>query len=233
MPASFSPESSKWREFVRQGAEELGVDLDGAQVRRLSVHAAELARWNQKINLTAITDPKEAAIKHFLDSLAPLPLIPENTCLADLGTGGGFPGIPLKIAKPSLTVTLIESTQKKISFLKQVIRLLEVRDIDVISARIEEIANRADFCHRFDTVICRAFSSLEKFVKMAHERVAPEGRLIAMKKNSHEEIRQVENLPLSHDGREIPLSQMFTVETRSYRLPVIGEERLLIILNRR
>src|SRR6056297_2951106 len=187
MTASFSPESRKWQDYVRQEAQKIGIDLDGTQARRMSVHAAELARWNRKINLTAITDPAEAAIKHFLDSLVPLPLIPDDSCLADLGTGGGFPGLPLKIAKPSLNVALIESTQKKVSFLKQVIRLLELEDIDVVSGRIEKMACRAEFCQCFDTVICRAFSSLEKFVEIAHELVAPGGRLIAMKRNSDEE----------------------------------------------
>ena len=116
--------SREWQRLVIDGARKLGIEIDESVVAAFSVHAFELVKWNRKINLTSITQPREIAIKHFVDSLVPAPFIPENARLLDIGSGGGFPGIPLKILKPSLSVLLIDGVRKKANFLKQLLRAL-------------------------------------------------------------------------------------------------------------
>ena len=100
--------SSQWAKLIIKGAKSFDLDLDLEQVSRFGVHAGELIKWNKKFNLTRITDPREMAVKHYLDSLAPARLLPPSGTLLDIGSGGGFPGIPLKVVNPSSTLTLIE-----------------------------------------------------------------------------------------------------------------------------
>ena len=114
--------SQQWRELMRRQVENAGInassDAQDLKIDKIVVFVSELLAWNQKINLTAITDAEEVAEKHIIDSLIPSKFIPENASVIDLGTGGGFPGIPLKIYMPSLAVTLVDSSRKKINFLK-------------------------------------------------------------------------------------------------------------------
>ena len=102
--------SREWQHLIIDGAQQLGIAIDKRISAMFAAYAAELIHWNRKINLTAITDPRDIAIKHFLDSLAPAQFIPDRVRLLDIGSGAGFPGIPLKIFKPSLSVLLIDGT---------------------------------------------------------------------------------------------------------------------------
>ena len=99
--------SKKWKNVIYDGAKDLEIQMDQGKIDQFAIHAVELSKWTRKINLTAISDPLEIAVKHFLDSIAPARYIPPDTSLLDVGSGGGFPGIPLKIMIPSLSVTLI------------------------------------------------------------------------------------------------------------------------------
>src|SRR4030042_3426638 len=129
--------SDGWKQFLIRGAAERGISIERLQVDQFAVHASELMAWNRKMNLTAITDPVEVAVKHYLDSIAAYRLISESSRILDVGTGGGFPGIPLKILIPELHLTLIDSTLKKIHFLKHIIRTLKLRQTEAIQARVE------------------------------------------------------------------------------------------------
>jgi 16S rRNA (guanine527-N7)-methyltransferase len=110
--------SREWQSFIIDGARKLGVEIDEGVTAPFSIHASELIHWNRKINLTAITNPRDIAIKHFLDSVAPAGFIPDRARLLDIGSGGGFPGIPLKILKPPISVLLIDGVRKKSQFLE-------------------------------------------------------------------------------------------------------------------
>lgn len=221
----------EWQAFIREHAAPLGLSVTPAQARLFAVHAAELLRWNKKINLTAITDPVEIAIKHVLDSLVPSLYIPEGATLLDIGTGGGFPGIPLKAALPSLSVTLIDATLKKITFVRQVIRMLALEKITAIHGRAESLIKDLAFGQAFDTVICRAFDSLAAFVAMSHGLIRPGGRLIAMKgKHADDEISGLNDLALSINGSAVKAPELFSIDVREYTLPVLGDQRSLIIL---
>jgi 16S rRNA (guanine527-N7)-methyltransferase len=226
-----NPDWEKWQELIRQQAAAMGLSITPAQTRLFAVHAAELLRWNAKINLTAITDPAEAAVKHFLDSLAPSLYIPGNSSLLDIGTGGGFPGIPLKVANPSLAVTLVDATLKKINFVRQVIRLLALDNTTAIHSRAELLEKDPAFRQAFDTVICRAFDSLPDFVSIAGRLVRPGGRLIAMKgKQAEAEVSSLNSLELTVNDRQTDVRSLFTIDVHPYALPVLGDQRSLIIL---
>ena len=164
------------------GLRELGLTLAPAQVGALAALLAELADWNSRINLTAITDPVEAVDKHLLDSLAVLPHL-EGLAVADVGSGAGFPGLPLAIADPDRRFCLIESTGKKAAFLRHVVARLELPNVEVVAERAEAFRPVAPF----DSVIARALGSLAEFIRMAGHLAARDGRLLAMKGRVPEE----------------------------------------------
>ena len=119
------------RGLLEWGARALGLDLAPEQIEQFLVYLELLLKWNRKMNLTALRSPREIIIHHFLDSLLLLPHIPQNTRLLDIGSGAGFPGLPLKIARPGLTIDLVEATAKKASFLKEAVRRLGLSGIKV------------------------------------------------------------------------------------------------------
>ena len=159
--------SREWQSFIIDGARQLGIELDEGVSASFSIHASELIKWNLKINLTSITHPRDIAIKHFLDSLAPAQFIPGEGRLLDIGSGGGFPGIPLKILKPSLSVLLIDGVRKKVNFLKHVLRTLRLENTKAFQIRAENLLQEPEFAYPFDVIISRALSDLTPFVKKA------------------------------------------------------------------
>jgi 16S rRNA (guanine527-N7)-methyltransferase len=226
-------DSKEWKQIVCDGAKEMGILLEMPMVEKMAAHCIELIRWNEKINLTAITDPMDVAVKHVLDSLAALPLMPDGASVLDLGSGGGFPGLVLKIANPSLSVVLVDASRKKISFLNQVIRMLSLTRIEAIHARVEEIRSRGRFVQAFDVATCRAFTSLSGFVEQAWPFVKKGGILVAFKgKDVDEEIK---NLGLGASGRTkkgAANSDDFSQEVRPYRLPYLHVERALVVVKK-
>lgn len=139
-----------------------------------------LLKWNETYNLTAITDEKEIRIKHFEDSLSPLPFLPDNCRLLDIGSGAGFPGIPLKIKRPDLEIVLLDSQRKRIAFCEAAIRELRLKNISAIHGRAEDKKIQNDL-GLFDVVISRATFSLEKFLELTLPFAQEKGIAIAMK----------------------------------------------------
>jgi len=158
------------------GAQEMGVALDGAQAEAMLRLTAELREWNKRINLTAITGPADMVDKHLLDSLSTQPLL-HGRRVADIGTGAGFPGLPLAIVNPRRSFTLIEATGKKCLFVRHAVELLGIGNVEVIQARAENWKPRAPF----DCVIARALGKLADFVRVAGHLCARDGRMLAMK----------------------------------------------------
>ena len=159
--------SKEWSALIIDGARTFDIELKSDQTEKFAVHARELIRWNKTFNITTITDPVEIALKHFLDSLPAAHHIPPDATLLDIGSGGGFPGIPLKILMPSLMVTLIDASRKKVSFLKHVIRSLKLDHIEALPMRAENLVTDSLYRKRFDVVISRAFAALALFVRLA------------------------------------------------------------------
>jgi 16S rRNA (guanine527-N7)-methyltransferase len=222
----------EWNRLIINGAETLGIQVSESQVTQFGVHIRELLLWNRKTNVTAITQPLEVAIKHVVDSLAIARWVHPEASVLDVGSGGGFPGIPLKILMPSLSVTLIDSSRKKNSFQRHVIRTLGLVNIDALQTRVEALSADPDPLRggnpkTFSVIVCRAFADLARFVEMAMPLLAPAGRIIAMKgRISSEEQADVSSLVsrLSQTVSELH------VQTISYNLPILGAERCLYML---
>lgn len=158
------------------GAQELGVPLDEDQRRQLLQLIAEVADWNNRFNLTAIREPVDMLRKHLLDSLSIQPHLHGQT-IADIGTGAGFPGLPLAIANPHRHFTLVDSTAKKAKFVEHAAAALQLTNVTVANVRAESWKPP----QRFDSVVSRALGSLQEFVRFAGHLCARDGRLLAMK----------------------------------------------------
>ncbi|MGI6450811.1 MAG: 16S rRNA (guanine(527)-N(7))-methyltransferase RsmG [Desulfitobacteriia bacterium] len=170
----------------RQASQELNLKLSPKQLEQFSVYTKLILAWNERINLTAITDLEQIRVKHFLDSLIFAKKLQEHypeqrIYLADLGTGAGFPGIPLKIVRPELEVVLIDALAKRINFLTEVIETLKLTGIRAYHARAEDIGKDPDFRERFDVVTARAVAELPVLLEYAIPLLKVGGRLLAAK----------------------------------------------------
>ncbi len=164
--------------LIIDSAKEIGLTIEDAQVEQLIRYLTQLIEWNKTINLTAIIEPHEIIIKHFIDSLAALVAInfPEQALVIDVGSGGGFPGIPLKIMRPDLQLVLIEPVQKKCSFLNSVIGLLKLRGISTFNGTIEQYAKKP-LHQTVDMIVLRALK-FEEVKKHAPALLAPKGKVV-------------------------------------------------------
>lgn len=142
----------EFRDYLQEAAEAYGLCLTERMVEQFTLYYELLLEWNEKINLTAITEPKEVAIKHMIDSLSCLDekVFPEGASVIDVGTGAGFPGIPLKIFRPDLKLTLLDSLNKRIKFLQEVVDRLELSEVQCIHGRAEEGARNKALREKFD-----------------------------------------------------------------------------------
>lgn len=246
--------SDKWKRIILSGAADLNISIESTQVDKFAIHARELLHWNQKINLTAVTDPLNVAVKHYLDSIAPVNILPHEGLLLDIGTGGGFPGIPLKILLPSLSVTLIDASRKKVSFLKHAGRELGLSDLKVSHIRAEDLrrqiflaaddrwsaaANnmppRADDNNRlvppFQVIVSRALTSLDQFISLALPLLADDGMMIALKgRLSETELSSARHMLRNRLNRPSSSRALFTIRVERYRLPVLKSRRALVII---
>jgi 16S rRNA (guanine527-N7)-methyltransferase len=167
--------------FLIEGARTFGIHLDEATVEAFELFLGELLKWNQKINLTAIRSETGIITKHFLDSLSVHPWVPKSSSLLDIGSGPGFPGIPLKMVEPALEVTLIDSVRKKVDFQRHIIRKLGLKGIDAIHGRVQESEILQRMEGRFDRVVSRAFSDLSTFLILSYPFLKEGGIALAMK----------------------------------------------------
>ncbi len=209
------------KKTIESGAREIGICVGNEVLCKLEIYSQELLKWNRKINLTAITNENEIAIKHFIDALYFAVHVSDNELVLDIGSGAGVPAIPLKIARPSVKVVSVDAVSKKIQFQKHVARLLELNEFDAIHARIESM--HKEFAKKFDVIASRAFSSLEQFVKLSAPLLADGGRLIAMKgPASAEEILSSESA-LKNLGFQVE-------KTINYDLPFNNGKRCLVVI---
>lgn len=226
--------SKKWQNLIYEGAKFLDIHIDKQKIEKFAIHALELMKWNQKTNLTAIIDPFEVAVKHFLDSIVPVQIIPPNASLLDIGSGGGFPGVPLKISLPSLSVTLIDASRKKVSFLKHIIRILELTNTDALHIRAEEFANKPGVEKKYDVIISRALSSMTTFAMTALPFLKKEGVIIAMRGNMTGD--EIQLLRSSINKRHAILMdediEAFEISVKRYSLPYLKSDRSMVSLKK-
>jgi 16S rRNA (guanine527-N7)-methyltransferase len=167
--------------LLMEGSKFFGIDLDGKTVEAFDLYLKELLKWNQKINLTAIRSEKGIILKHFIDALSASPYLIQPLSLLDIGSGAGFPGIPLKIVKPLLEVTLIDSSRKKIDFQRHIIRTLGLRGIEAIHGRIQDQEILRGMGGQFDVATSRAFSDLQTLLILSFPFLKKGGRVLVMK----------------------------------------------------
>lgn len=161
---------------LAEGAAAMGLELDSRQEGALLAYLSLLARWNRTYNLTAIHEPERMLTHHLLDSLAVLPYIGPGPLL-DVGSGAGLPGIPLAIARPDLSMTLLDASQKKCGFMQQAAIELKLGLVKVIHARVEDLRVEGGF----PQIVSRAFSELQEFVRLTRHLLADGGEWLAMK----------------------------------------------------
>ena len=161
--------------------EKIDIKFTEEQLNQFYKYMNLLLEWNEKINLTAITDPNEVILKHFIDSLTINKYIKENSTLADVGTGAGFPGIPLKILRPDLKITLVDSLNKRINFLNEVCIALDLKNIELIHSRAEDLAKNKSYRENFDKSVSRAVANLTTLAEYDLPFIKKGGQMIAMK----------------------------------------------------
>lgn len=209
-------------ELLAEGAGALGVPLPPSTLEQFQIYLEELKTWNARVNLTGLKTDREIVIRHFLDSLAVLPYLGESPSLADLGSGAGFPGLVLKLARPELALTLVESRGKKAAFLNYLVARLHLSGVDVKEVHLTpKLAQQ--WGPRYAAVISRATFKLSDFLALAAPLLLPGGRALALKgPGLPPEERQAAQKVLSGLG-------FLPLEIFNYSLPLSGGPRLLVL----
>ena len=233
--------------LLESGARRLGIELTVEQISAFSLYMRELLLWNQRANLTAVVDPAEIQVKHFLDSLTCLLAFPgidggrdpqepaeglaarlkggEGLSCVDVGSGAGFPGLPLKICLPGMSLTLVESIGKKTAFLSHVVRLLRLQNTRVMTTRAEDLARVPGEREGYDVVVARAVSRLAVLAELCLPLCRVGGRVIAPKKGEiQEEMEEGRYAVEVLGGRYGP--------TVPVRLPSLGDDRFLVVMEK-
>jgi 16S rRNA (guanine527-N7)-methyltransferase len=223
--------STEWRAIIRQGAADLGVSVDDFALQGFETHAKEMLTFNRRINLTTITDPYLIAIKHIVDSLAAAPFVFDQAHLLDIGSGAGFPGVPIKLVRLMPTVTLIDGSARKVSFLKHIIRRLNIEGICAHHQRAENMNRNPDAC--FDIVISRALAGLEQCIQLAIPLVNMEnGLIIALKGHIAEsELKALQRLLACRKVRNQPRKNDYDLNVQHFSLPFLGDHRTLVTVH--
>jgi len=214
-----------------EGAGKLGIEVNARQVRQFELYYQELIEWNKKINLTAITDCSSVQVKHFLDSLTITLALPEGEVgrpdfnIIDIGTGAGFPGVPLKILFSQPRLVLIEPTTKKTAFLYHIIRRLELENVEVLNNRAEEAAHLPLYREQFALVLSRAVASLPTLVELTLPFCQIGGRFIAQKKGEIDQEINVAKEAIAALGGKLD-------RIKKIELDEFNEERYLVIIGK-
>jgi 16S rRNA (guanine527-N7)-methyltransferase len=212
--------------LLREGLAELGLDLAPAVLEQLQLYREELKLWNARINLTGLKTDRDIVIKHFLDSLAVLPFLEAAASLVDLGSGAGFPGLVLKLARPPMALCLVEARQKKAAFLEYLVSRLRLTGVAVVQTHLSP-ARARQWQPKVEAVVSRATFVLPRFLELAAPLLAPGGLVLALK-GVHPAKGELETA-----GTAAPRLDLGPLEQHKYSLPLSGEPRLLIRARKR
>ena len=187
----YNMEKKRFEEEMSKKSKILGVRFSVEQIEQFYKYMNLLIEWDEKMNLTAITEPKEIILKHFIDSITILKYIDDNSKLVDVGTGAGFPGVPLSIMNPTLKITLVDSLNKRLIFLQEVVKELNLKNIEIVHARAEEFGQNKNYREKFDIATSRAVANLATLSEYLVPLVKIGGKIISMKaSNAKEEIKR-------------------------------------------
>ena len=211
-------------------AADLEIEVDDLLAQRLDIYARLLVEWNEKMNLTAITQPEEIVVKHFVDSLSVARCLPRGAMtLVDVGTGAGFPGVPLALYRDDIRLTLLDSLNKRLVFLKELCTALGLQ-ATLVHARAEEAGRQPAFREQFDVATARAVAALPALCEYCLPLVKPSGRFIAMKGPDGDQEAKTAREAIRLLGGEL-------TQTISFVLPAAGntmrEERRLLIIDKK
>jgi len=218
-----SPEEGKL--LLEQGAEALGISLSPRQLGQFIDYLILLCKWNRHINLTGLRSWREIIIKHFLDSLTPLPYLPTGGRILDLGSGAGFPGLPIKIARPTQQVTLIDASAKKISFLKEVARHLNLRPISIHQAFLGKGSPDWFKADPFEIIISRAVGKITDLLTGVSPYLPDRGQLVLMKGRQGVEEISALTAEIKEKGFRLEIPIVLT-------LPFLEQKRTLLFLTK-
>jgi 16S rRNA (guanine527-N7)-methyltransferase len=197
-------------ERLSEGLEAMGLDLEAATLARLIAYIHLVHKWNKVHNLTAIRNAEQMVVLHLLDSLSLLPHVGDAKTILDVGSGAGLPGLPLAIARPDLGITVLDSSQKKASFLRQAKAELGLNNVEIVCERVERWRPEP----RYDLVVSRAFAELADFVELARHLVAPGGAMLAMKGVRPDE--EIARLPAGHRIERVVELHVPTLDARRH-----------------
>ena len=210
---------------MNENLKELDIELSEKQLKQFYDYMNILIEWNKVMNLTNITEPSEIIQKHFIDSLTVLKHIKEDDSIIDVGTGAGFPGIPIKIVYPKTKVTLLDSLNKRVKFLNEVISELELKDIKTIHGRAEEVAHDGNYREKYNIAIARAVASLNVLSEYLSPFVRIGGYVIGMKgTKGKEEAIEGENAIKILGGKIKEIKEFELPKTDIYRAIIIIEK---------
>ncbi|MDR3287832.1 MAG: 16S rRNA (guanine(527)-N(7))-methyltransferase RsmG [Peptococcaceae bacterium] len=213
--------AAPFAEICRQKA---GITLNQQQLDQFCQYGELLLEWNQRLNLTAIREPWEIMLKHFADSLLMAKYV-KGVDLTDVGTGAGFPGIPLKIVRPELSLVLIDSLDKRLKFLRALIGVLELEGVELVHARAEDAGKMERFRERFSTVTARAVASLPVLLEYCLPLVKIGGTCLLPKgKKAQEEVREAEHALTVLGGKLDSVENFHLAESAEHRSLVIVQK---------
>lgn len=218
-------------EKLVSGARKLGLDLKASQIEKFQLYYQELMSWNEKMNLTAITDYDEVQTKHFLDSLSIAVALGERKWakgsfrLLDVGTGAGMPGVPLKILLPNIRLLLLDSIAKKALFLRHLVTQLRLEDTEVVTGRAEDVGHHSQFREQFDLTVSRAVGKLPAVAELTLPFCRVGGIAVIPKKG------QVEQ-EIDRANRAITLLGGKLAEIKNIHLEGLVEERFLVVIEK-
>ena len=187
-------DKKEFEKIFKEYAKYLNIEINNKQIEKFYQYMNLLLEWNQKINLTAIIDYKDIILKHFVDSLTIEKYIEKNSYLVDIGTGAGFPGIPLKIVREDIKIVLVDSLNKRVQFLNEVIKKLDLQNIEAIHARVEEFGKNKRYRESFDIATSRAVANMSTLSEYMIPLVKVNGKCICMKgKEIEKELEDAKN----------------------------------------
>ena len=217
----------EFRDEVQKAASDFGTPLDATQTDQLVSYYSLLFEWNNKMNLTAITDPKEVAVKHIVDSLSAFDgsLFRDGVRAVDVGTGAGFPGLVLKIYFPSMELVLLDSLQKRVKFLETVVSELGLKGVSCVHGRAEEAGRQKEYREQFDLAFSRAVARLSVLAEYTLPFVRVGGSLLALKGAKYAEEMEEAGTAAKILGGSVPTS-------KTVKLPGLDDGRAIVRIDK-